>query len=254
MDREQYMKRGAFEEVGVKSKERFQPVLDIIDESQRQFREILVEINANEGFLLEYYLRYMTMQYHLTKDVQTFFMRAASHHSLIGRNKLRDFLYEFALEEEPHYQLAERDAQALGYEVMECPLDVKIWWAYFLSIIDTRPMVRLGAACVLENLGPGAKDVAREMLAKATYITPKCMTFLEIHFHEALPHGDQIINALCSVRLKDEEIRDLQEGAVIGSVLYLRLAKWVFKRDSLLNPMEDLLGKFQFAGETLAEV
>jgi hypothetical protein len=250
MDREQYMKRGAFEEPTPEAKENFEPVIAIIDESQRQFRELLLEIHRNEGFLIEYYIRYLTMQYHLTKGVQRFFMRAASHHSLLGRTKLRDFLYEFALEEEPHYQLAERDSQALGYEVLQCPLDVKMWWAYFLSIIDDRPMVRLGAACVLENLGPGSKDVAREMLAKATYITPKCMTFLEIHFHEALPHGDQIINALCSVRLKEEELRDLQEGAAIGSVLYMRMANWVFKRDRHLCPMEEILAQSQNTSTT----
>lgn len=241
VNRDEYLKRAAHEPATSDALSRFSPVLTTIEEGQRQLRTLLEDVNANEGFTLPHYVRYLSMQYHLTKGVQRFFMRAASHPSLIRRTKLRDFLYEFALEEEPHYQLAERDAEALGYTVQPCPLDVKLWWAYFLSIIDDRPMLRLGAACVLENLGPGAKDVARELLEKATYITPKCMTFLEIHFHEALPHGDQIINALCSVRLAKQEISDLQEGALIGAVLYMRMANWVFQRDANLCALEEIV-------------
>jgi hypothetical protein len=80
--------------------------------------------------------------------------------------------------------------------------------------------------------------VGRKLLGEAGFITPQCMKFLEIHFHEALPHGDQIIKALTSVRLSPEEIDDCRRGAIIGAVLYLRMATWVFRRDILQNHFE----------------
>ena len=93
--------------------------------------------------------------------------------------------------------------------------------------------MRLGATCVLENLGSGGGDVAKQLLMRAPFITQETSRFIQIHFHEALPHGDQIYRALASVPLSSEEIGDLRQGAAEGSVMYLRMAAWALRSNGL---------------------
>jgi hypothetical protein len=148
---------------------------------------------------------------------------------------LRDFLYNFALEEEPHYGIAEHDLSSLGATPSQCPLDVRLWWAFFDQIVHQRPFVRLGATCVLENLGAGAGRVGHELLEKASFLNDGNTRFLQIHFHEELPHGELIFAALESVRLTNDEVHDLQKGAEIGAILYLRMARWAMEHEELTN-------------------
>jgi predicted GNAT family N-acyltransferase len=131
----------------------FQPVLAVIQVAQQEFRKLLLAMRETGGVTRERYVRYLSMQYHLTKEVQRPFMAIAAHPVLARRKKLRDFLYAFALEEEPHFAVAADDLDNLGEKPLPIPFDTELWWAYFNSAIGTRPFVRLGAACVLEIWG-----------------------------------------------------------------------------------------------------
>ena len=75
---------------------------------------------------------------------------ALSSSGRVAARKLRDFLYRFALEEEPHYRVA---LDELGEPPLPCPMDVSEWWAMFDRLVDEHPFTRLGATCVLENIG-----------------------------------------------------------------------------------------------------
>ncbi len=212
-----------------------QPVIEIVERAKTSFREFLLSVTNTTGMSRRAYARYLSMQYHLTKDVQRHFFLAAAHSSLARRKPLRDFLYRFALEEEPHYLVAKDDLENLGETVLPCPLDVNLWQAFFLKQAAERPFVRLGATCVLENLGAGAGGTGRELLAQAPFLNKTNTRFVEIHFHEVLPHGAQIYDALNGVDLSPEEVAHAGYGARVGAVLYLRLASWVFDLDPLLN-------------------
>ena len=168
-----------------------QRVINIVEAAKDTFRGDLEQLADRGGMTEEVYIRYLSFQYHLTKRVQNHFLRAAAAPTLAGRRSLRDFLYRFALEEEPHFDIARHDLENMGAQPLPCPLDVKLWWAYFDGIVDDRPFVRLGATCVLENLGAGAGDLGHQLLDNAPFLNKSNTRFLEIHFHEELPHGDQ---------------------------------------------------------------
>lgn len=185
----------------------------------------------------EMYLRYLSFQYHLTKGVQRHFLKVAGHPRLARKNLLREFLFKFGLEEEPHYKVAEVDLQRMGEAPRPCPLDVSLWWSYFDQIVEQRPFVRLGATCVLENLGGGAAALGHHLLDSAPFLNKSNTRFITIHFHEILPHGDQILNALESAALDAEDIQELVEGANIGSIMYLRLAMWAMGQDELTSTL-----------------
>jgi hypothetical protein len=210
-------------------------VLTVVSKAQEIFRHKLEEVETSGGLSLEHYVRYLSMQFHLTKDVQRHFFIAASHPSLATKGKLRDFLVAFGLEEEMHYRIAHKDLEHLNQPLLAVPLDVKLWWAYFDSIIYSRPFVRLGATCVLENLGSGGSAVVKRLLNNAPFINDRTSRFLQIHLHEELPHGDWIISVLQSIELDAANLADLKEGAEMGATLYLRMVDWAFGSDRLTN-------------------
>jgi hypothetical protein len=86
---------------------------------------------------------------------------------------------------------------------------------------------------VLENLGAGAGALGHRLLDEAPFLNKANTRFLTIHFHELLPHGDQIIGALTSAPLEPLDIEELVEGANIGSIIYLRMAAWATMTDPL---------------------
>ena len=98
----------------------------------------------------------------------------------------------------------------------------------------SRPFHCLGATCVLENLGSRAGATGRALLASASFLSRENTRFIDIHFHEVLPHGDQIIAALSGVPMTKAEIEDARRGAIVGAILYFRMARWVFGRDTEL--------------------
>lgn len=220
------------------------PVLAVVETAKSVFRAKLQDTAASGGMTREMYVRYLSFQYHLTKGVQRHFLKVAAHPRLARKNLLREFLFRFGLEEEPHYKVAEVDLQRMGEKPLPCPLDVSMWWAYFDQIVEHRPFVRLGATCVLENLGAGAGALGHDLLDQAPFLNKSNTRFLTIHFHELLPHGDQIINALQQAALDAADIQDLVEGANVGSILYLRLAMWALGQDELtcqhFNPASTL--------------
>lgn len=210
-------------------------VLEIIERAKAVFRKDIEGLAANGGISQAVYVRWLSFQYHLTKGVQKHFLTVAAHPSMAGKRTLRDFLYRFGLEEEPHFDIARKDLENLGTQPLPCPLDVKLWWGFFDQIVVDRPFVRLGATCILENLGAGAGELGHQMLDAAEFLNESNTRFFEIHFHEELPHGDQIIEALESVRLSESEIDDLVEGAKIGTTMYLRMSRWAMGHDVLTN-------------------
>lgn len=202
-------------------------LLGLVRRAQSLFRARLERLVDHEGGLtLERYARYLSMQFHLTRGVQRHFLAAAAHPDMARVRGLRHFLIRFAEEEEPHFALASKDLAALGREVLACPLDVELWWAYFDGVVGERPFLRLGATCVLENLGSGASEVITRMLRAADYLRPENSRFFRIHRHEELPHGDQILDALRAEDLTRAEVQDLERGAEVATVLYLRMVEW----------------------------
>lgn len=204
-------------------------VREVVSTAQDTFRKHLFELARRGGMTLTIYVRYLSFQFHLTNGVQRHFLRAAASPALSGRRSLRNFLYNFALEEEPHFDIAKHDLATMGLSPLPCPLDVKLWWSYYDGVVDERPFVRLGATCVLENLGAGAGELGHQLLDEAPFLNDRNTRFLQIHFHEALPHGEQIFAALEAVDLNAHEIADLREGAITGSIMYLRMARWALQ-------------------------
>jgi len=214
-----------------------QEVLNVVANAQNIFRQKLLQVEQSGGLTLEQYARYLSMQFHLTRNVQRHFFSIAGHPSLINKGKLREFLVAFGMEEELHYKIACKDLENLGQPVLPAPLYVKLWWSYFDSVIQSRPLVRLGATCVLENLGAGGGDVVKRLLANAAFINERNSRFLQIHLHEELPHGDWIVSVLSNTTLEACELNDLQEGAETGAILYLRMVDWALRTDSLISSL-----------------
>jgi hypothetical protein len=202
------------------------PLRTQIATSQALFAQLLESAVRTGPVSVEQYCRYLSMQYHLTKDVQAYFFAVAANSALARRRKLRRFLCEFANEEELHYLVAANDLLAFGRRPLAVPFDVTLWHSYFRSVVTTRPFLRLGAAAILENLSAGvAREPARRALS-APFMTRDNTKFLVLHQHETNPHGDQILAALEAGSLSPAELSDLFLGARQGTVLYLRMARW----------------------------
>jgi hypothetical protein len=209
------------------------PLRAQIATSQALFAQLLEAAMQAAPVTVDRYCRYLSMQYHLTKGVQAYFLAVAANSALAKRRKLRRFLFEFANEEELHYLVAGKDLLALGRQPLPEPFDVTLWHAYFRGIVATRPFIRLGAAAILENLSAGvAREPARRALS-APFLTKDNTRFLVLHQHETNPHGDQILEALDAETFSPDELDDLFLGARQGTVLYLRMAKWAVDASDL---------------------
>ncbi len=214
------------------------PLFDVLETATRIFRGRLQGVKDNGGLTEQQYIRYLSMQYHLNNGVQWFFLTMLANPCFEGRRKFRDFLYKFALEEEPHSRMALRDLEAMEQNPLPKPLDVELWWSYFRSNVHERPFLRIGAAFILENLGTGIKDIGHDLLdgaSASSFLNERNTRFLIVHMHEELPHGDQIIAALNEITLTDQELLDLVTGARQGAILYLRMADWALGVDPLHN-------------------
>lgn len=171
-------------------------LLQVIAVAQSEFAALLARAIASSPLTIRQYQRYLSMQYHLTRDVQAYFMRAAAHRDLVRKKKLRKFLFDFANEEEQHYLVAAGDLTRMDLPLLVEPLDVTLWHAHFRAIVDEWPFLRLGAACVLENLSGGAAREATREALKASFLTADNTRFVVLHLHELQPHGDQFLAAL----------------------------------------------------------
>ena len=207
-------------------------IAPIIARAQAEFAALLEGLLARGPLESRIYIRYLSMQYHLTRGVQRYFLEAAAHSGLAKRRALRQFLVSFANEEELHYLVAASDLKQLGVDPLPEPLDVTLWHSYFRPITVERPFIRLGAACTLENISGGpARVVARQALA-ASFLNRENTRFLVLHQHEANPHGEQMLSALRDARLDAPQIADLIDGARKGMVMYLRMASWAINPDN----------------------
>jgi hypothetical protein len=57
-----------------------------------------------------------------------------------------------------------------------------------------------------------------------------------IHQHgDAIPHGDEILEALTSAKLDEGHLQDLEEGCRISSLLFLRMIDWCLTGDEFVN-------------------
>ncbi|SOE19660.1 hypothetical protein SAMN06298216_0163 [Spirosomataceae bacterium TFI 002] len=165
------------------------------------------------GLQIEQYTRYLRMQYHLTKGVQETFLAIAAHEHTRPYKKLRKFLIQFGYEEEMHFKLAEKDLRNTGGEVEEIPFAVELWWAYQKQAITYKPLERLGATAVLENVGNFAAPIIKSLFEEADFIDKRNTTFTQVHMHEELPHGDQILDALGAEDFSEFHQKQLLEGA-----------------------------------------
>lgn len=212
-----------------------------ITEAQRLLADLLSGYLKDGDTSRDQYIRYLSFQYHMTRGVQRYFLSIAAHPDLARRRRLRDFLVNFANEEELHYLVAANDLHQMGEEPLPEPLDVRLWHAFFRSVVESRPFIRLGAATVLENISAGPARPWVKKALSAPFMNRGNTKFLVLHQHETLPHGDQILDAIETADLDCRQFGDLLEGARIGTVLYLRMAEWAVRPTSIarLADLED---------------
>jgi hypothetical protein len=206
----------------------------LIARAQDCFREKLEAYLSSDVSQMDAYHRYLSFQYHMTRGVQSYFFRVAASRRLAKMRKLRVFLTTFAQEEELHYLVAASDLRSLGLEILPEPFDVSLWHAYFRSIVDESPFMRLGAALILENISDGVARPSVRKALSADFMTRENTKFLVLHQHEVLPHGDQLLEAITSVPLEERDIADLIRGAKQGTLFYLRTVDWALGFDQLL--------------------
>lgn len=208
-------------------------LMALIEDAQRRFAAFLRDCIASDSVSPDSYVRYLLMQYHLTRGVHRYFITAAAHSDLARRKRLRKFLVDFANEEELHHLVAANDVHKLGRTLLPEPFDVTLWHAYFEKIIVERPFIRLGAACILENISSGeAREPSRRALS-APFLNHDNTKFLVLHQHETVPHGQQIVDVLAGADLDATHWADVLDGACKGTVLYLRMAEWAVDPTSL---------------------
>ena len=203
-------------------------VKSAIVSAQEKLRDLL-KPHVESGMTIDMYQRFLSMEYYLTNGVQKHFYHIAGSPQLAHKKTLKAWLVNFANEEEFHHKLAKNDLQALGRELLPIGLRAKLWWAYFNSIIADEPYVRLGTACILENISAGAaRETLGLVVAHSNFITPKNSTFLTVHQHgPELPHGDQILAIIEQSNLSEREYASLLQGNAEGTVLYLDQISYV---------------------------
>lgn len=205
-----------------------------VKQAQELFRNRFLRMREIGGLTKERYIRFLSMQYHLTKGVQRHFMAIAASPITAKKRELRKWLINFAQEEEFHYEIARADLKELGTDPLSIPLDTQLWWNYFDQIVPDHPFIRLGATCVLENIADGSSDLLDDMIAKTDFLNPKNLRFLLIHRHGPnLAHGDQILEALSNANLSEEELNDVIDGARKATTFYLRFAHWIINGEDL---------------------
>lgn len=207
-------------------------LLAVVREGQQRAADILGNCLNRTGLGREQYVRFLRMQFHLTRGVQRYFYAVAAHPALSRRKRLRAFLTQFANEEELHYLVAAADLAALGESPGACPLDVELWHSLFERHTPVHPFTRLGAAAVLENLSSGEAQAMVSAALRAPFLSRENTRFIAIHRHETLPHGQQMLDALHQADLDEHEARDALWGAQTAVVLYARMAKWAVEGDA----------------------
>lgn len=194
--------------------------------AQKALRDKLARLD-DKKFSREMYIRFLTAQYHLTKGVQRHFMLVASHNIFAKKRELRKWLLKFAQEEEFHFEIAKSDLGEMNAEALGSPIDVQLWWLFFDSVVKEKPFVRLGAACILENIADGASEMIDIMIKNSAFLNSRNLKFLTIHRHGVdLAHGEEILFQLSQAELTSNDRADLLAGAEIGTAFYLRILEF----------------------------
>lgn len=213
----------------------FENLRGIVERARVKANERVCRAIGEVSFTREAYVRFLLNQYHLTNGMQKPLLRVAASERLSKKRKLREFLFRFALEEEPHYLLAASDLQALGEPTGFPPLESALWWAYFNSTLDNEPFQRLGGTCILENIGVGLGDVIKPLFKVNDFLRPDTTRFLRLHLHEEIPHGDQVFGILEQSHLETRDLDELILGARVAAVIYLRMLEWYFDSDPIVS-------------------
>lgn len=216
-----------------------QSLVDLVELGRRMSNARVLRAVDENRLSRDAYVRFLTNQYYLTKGVQKSLLRVVGSNRLQRKRRLREFLYRFALEEEPHYLLALSDLEELGQPVPEQPMMAAVWRAYFDSTLEDQPFQRIGCTCVLENIGSGLGPTVKSLFQKLDFLTPNTTRFLLLHLHEEVPHGEQILAALTSSKLEPRDIAELMRGARVAVVSYLRMVEWYFHSDEILALFDD---------------
>lgn len=209
-----------------------------IFEAQKILSNMLIELYQKAGRIeIDPYIRFLSMQYHLTKNVQKDMFSVAASPILANKKPLRDFLYRFGLEEESHYQLALNDLKCLGYSPLPIPLDVKLWKGYFSNICIDEPYIRLGATCVLETIAYGLSELILKILNESDKEIVSASKFLRIHLHtdDNMNHGEQVLECIKNSNLSFGDLEKLNKGAEEAKTVYLRMIYWVINGNCLLS-------------------
>ncbi len=203
-------------------------ITDAVKATQDEFREVILASEiAAKGLEKDQYIRYLQMQYHLVRDVQKNFFEIAAHPDIFLKRKFSKFLVGFGIDEAPHYKMAEKDLSHLDAGVGEIPFDVELWWTYFSKAIKEKPLQRIGGTCVLENIGTAVGDLIDTAISKSPYLNQKNTTFLILHKHEVVNHGDEIIEAVTEANLNVAEEQDVLQGIEHAKTLFFRMFHWV---------------------------
>ncbi len=209
-------------------------VHELVTVAQDLFRKKVEQMGATGGLTRARYIRFLSMQYHLTKGVQNHFMAIAANSTMARKKDLRKWLINFAQEEEFHFEIAKADLKELDVEPLPMPFDTQLWWAYFNTMIQNRPFVRLGATCILENISDGSSDILDKLIQESSFLNPKNLRFLMIHRHGPnLAHGEQVLGALAAANLTEEELNDVILGCDHATTLYMRFAYWIVEGKEL---------------------
>lgn len=198
-------------------------LMSMIEKAQEEFKERLDGVYKKQGKLTKkQYVSYLSMQVHLTRNVQRYFFLIGASPSVMTKPKLRKFVLNFGVEEAPHYKIALKDLRALGEPLEDKTFAVELWHAYFTSVVEKRPFLRLGAACFLENVAGKSGEVIDALFKGSEFLNPACLRFFLIHKHESqkLDHGNMILNVIREATLSEDEWKDLVEGAKKAGFLY----------------------------------
>lgn len=197
-----------------------------VDETLDVLRNELDAVTANQEAGRQFLIRSLSLQHRLAKGERRRFLAMAAYFELLGSYELRNLLHRWAVEVELHDDVARFELQEMDEKPHDCPLDAKLWGAYFDGIVLQRPFVTLGATYALACLQCEAAASGRRLASE-----------------EALPHesecngqrsaeaagslrGSQIVEALQSDQPDHDELADIAEGVRTGTILGLRMARW----------------------------
>lgn len=195
-------------------------VEQVIQSAQKRFVNLLSEfagegLDADEVLRRERHVRYLSVQYHLMREIQRRIFRIAAHPELSLRRDLRDFLVAKAGAEEFRFQDAADGVIGRDWSLVPAPLDVQLWHAHFDLQAETRPFLWLGTCCVLERIENEGVQEFRAM-------------FGELPFHAAYfkRAGRSLFQFLGKIEFDARQYQDLEEGAIHAATMYLRMLHW----------------------------